>query len=104
MEAKHTPGPWVANGGRTILADERLRVGDLSEWTRVATVEMMYNPERASANAALIAAAPELLSALVALFAECTMVARYGGEAYNQPAATAAIEAGRAAIAKAEGR
>jgi len=55
-------------------------------------------------NATLIAAAPDMYEALVALFAECTMVNRYGGDAYNQPAADAAINAARAALTRAEGR
>jgi hypothetical protein len=54
-------------------------------------------------NARLIAAAPDLLDALEELFAQCAMVNKYGGTAYNQKEATAAIEAGRAAIAKAQG-
>jgi len=55
------------------------------------------------ANAELIAAAPDLLAALEDLFAQCTMVHRYGGSICNQKKADAAIAAGMAAIREAKG-
>jgi hypothetical protein len=59
--------------------------------------------EVSAANARLIAAAPELLSALESLFEHCSMVHKRWGDGSNQKEADAAIEAARAAIAKAEG-
>ncbi len=59
--------------------------------------------EQGEANARLIAAAPDLLAALVALFENCAMPHKYWGEGCNQKEADAAKEAGRAAIAKATG-
>ena len=55
-------------------------------------------------DAALVAAAPELLDALKGLFEHCAMIHRVWGDGSNQKEADAAIAAGKAAIAKAEGR
>jgi hypothetical protein len=60
--------------------------------------------DAARANARLIAAAPEMLEALTALYEHCAMVHKHWGEGCNQKQADAAIAAGLAAIAKAEGR
>jgi hypothetical protein len=57
-----------------------------------------------AANACLIAAAPEMLEALKALFENCEMVHRHWGEGDNTKEADAAIRNARAAITKAEGR
>jgi len=55
-----------------------------------------------STDAPVLAAAPELLEALKALFEHCEMVHNRWGEDSNLTEANAAIAAGRAAIAKAE--
>lgn len=52
--------------------------------------------------ARLIAAAPELLTAIEAMFKECSMIHKYGGEGCNSKQADAAVRAGREAIAKAK--
>lgn len=52
MSAKHTPGPWGIEGGTTIWAGDEL----------VAGAAVMRMPH--AANAALIAAAPDLARAL----------------------------------------
>lgn len=62
--AKHTPGPWRADR-RSILSGEGLTLRCLAEVLSGAT----DSPEEADANQTLIAAAPELLSALRALLA-----------------------------------
>lgn len=88
----HTPGPWKATdkvGNNIFHIDASTRGG----------VAFCDN----EANAALIAAAPDLLEAMEALFKECAMVHKYGGEIYNQKEADAAIQAAKAAIAKAKG-
>lgn len=52
---KHTPGPWeVAANGTTVLDAENRKVAD--------TVTDGWNNERHRADAAFIAAAPELLA------------------------------------------
>ena len=56
MCGKHTPGPWIARMNCDVIAGER-RVADcMTGWLR-----------ESRANARLIAAAPELYEALVAL-------------------------------------
>jgi hypothetical protein len=52
----------------------------------------------------MIAACPDLLEALKALYEHCCMIHKYWGDGCNQREADAAIVAGLAAIAKAEGR
>jgi hypothetical protein len=59
--------------------------------------------EELKANARLIAAAPELLEALEALFEHCAMIHSKWGDGDNTREAHEAISAGRAAIAKAKG-
>lgn len=53
--------------------------------------------------ARLIAAAPDLLASLEALFEHCAMVHKHWGDGSNQKEADAAIKAGRAALQKARG-
>lgn len=55
----------------------------------------------AKANARLIAAAPDLLVAMKAMFEHCAMVHKHWGDGCNQKQADAAIKAGHDAIAKA---
>jgi hypothetical protein len=69
MSTKHTPGPWEANQ----WYDEETGV---SGWSFSAGGYLLPlsaletdDPEEAEANARLIAAAPELLKALIALHA-----------------------------------
>lgn len=88
FENAHTPGPWFyddsINGLLTIN----------SEHAQVASITCI--DAKAITNARLIAAAPEMLSALQRLFEEC---------AINQirRAEVGPIEQARAAIAKATG-
>lgn len=44
----------------------------------------------------------DLLVAMKAMFKECAMIHKYGGDCYNGKQAAAAIKAGRDAMAKAE--
>lgn len=113
----HTPGPWVvkldhrgyvANVGTAGSDDVPGAVG--STLFRLASFRIPSSPET-HANAALIASAPDLLDALRALTA---FAATHTGEGatpeegrlldgYGEGVAHA-VAAGRAAIARAEGR
>lgn len=98
-ETKHTPGPWriIINRHPLDFTIAGSLPGDHYR-LQVATVQGLKASE---ANAKLIAAAPELLAALVALFENCSMIHKYWGENCNSEQAQAAMEAGRAAISKA---
>jgi len=62
MTSKHTQGPWIAKGMDVIK--DRSELGPKC-WEQIASCSAPdKNFERASANAALIAAAPDLLEAL----------------------------------------
>ena len=91
---KHTPGPWEYKfdmAGHDVRAKSKLiaALGVLPEITQ---------------NGHLIAAAPDMLEALKGLFEHCAMVHKHWGDGDNTKQADAAIKAGEAAIAKAEGR
>lgn len=95
MTTKHTPGPWYEHSHRQIgpAAGIVCEVWSAIGWGNVAINE-------ADANVRLIAAAPDLLEALILLEAE--MVASGNAQATDfgwKPA----IEKTRAAIAKATG-
>jgi hypothetical protein len=92
-ETKHTPGPWTAEMGAGKGAWVK---GSTGEWSALACGD---TDESANANAALIAAAPDLLSACRAALAafdgsNIRIAAEYVG----------AVGELRDAIAKAEGR
>lgn len=91
-EAKHAPGHWVIrNTGRD--PDVFTAAGDL--------VCSVYTDENAEADARLIAAAPDLLEALVLLEREMVLSGNAGSEDYGWKPA---IKKTRAAISRAEGR
>jgi hypothetical protein len=85
----HTPGPWRIDS-KTRFGDYTIAAGD-----SVKTCEFIAKTQN-EANAQLIAAAPDLLAALIA------MINRYGDKS-EHPFCDASISA-RAALAKAEGR
>lgn len=90
--SKHTPGPWVAT-------DKIVHLPDFAESGRIAIViNDPEFPERSLANARLIAAAPDLLSALTMVLA-----ASHGRGQDGKQAMEIALDAARAAIAKATG-
>lgn len=82
-EAKHTPGPWAV-AGRLIVSAKHGSIGAVDD-----------GQPNVEANARLIAAAPDLLAALKAL---------YGTEPGNSIERGQAIAMAECAIAKAEGR
>lgn len=100
METKHTPGPWKLSesASRVILGK--------SEHSGLMGVCVMQNAqsEHYDANARLIAAAPDMLTALEELFKHCAMIHKYGGEASNVREADRAQQLALAAIAKARGK
>ena len=93
-KTKHTPGPWrIGDAGMTIFGPPN---GNPAPEV-IATL-------RKKTNGPLIAAAPELLKALKALYEHCAMVHKHWGDGSNQREADNAIKSGFTAIAKAEGR
>ena len=90
--SKHTPGPWSFWADRNM----RLQVGPSPNYT---VAKMMVTPiEGQQANASLLAAAPELLDALVQMVSVFLDTEGRHGESEND-----AMDAARAAIAKATG-
>lgn len=97
MNAKHTPGPWHVQN----RPPDSYKVGTVA--TTVAWVDFWKEPTcskgeksvaEQQANAALIAAAPELLEA-------CRELLKYGSFAKNGEQAEFAAQKALAAIAKA---
>lgn len=102
-EPKYTPGPWKAGliGGPSGL---RPAIYGEKHGEQIADMSADLIPEdENNANARLIAAAPELLEALQALFEHCAMTHKHWGENSNLKESNAAQEAARAAISKALG-
>ncbi len=98
MTGKHTPAPWVM-----VEADDGVEIGE-GQWIGpddgftgyfIATVWGGHDGEMT--NARLIAAAPDLLKALVDLLQVNDGIPMLGVEASRR------IDAARAAIAKAKG-
>jgi len=62
MESKHTPGPWDTQHTATLeWAQQSVVYAEGQEWA----VALVYDGEHHEANAALIAAAPDMYEALV---------------------------------------
>lgn len=100
-EARHTPGPWNAQGFRVREAHRDFSHGIWKEGVRLALVNCrpLRNRSEEEANARLIAAAPDLLAALRLA---CLVMAKGNGLSYQDR--REAHEACINAIAKAEGR
>ena len=90
-----TPGPWAVVGNRTKYVEARLISGLIQEVAACGptAADKGYGPQQ-EANARLIAAAPDLLEALIEL-ADC------GAEAWGED--RPCVKWARAAIAKATG-
>lgn len=108
--SSHTPGPWTYEGDHTHRQFNVRMLGHLTgvrdEAKHICTINnlpthILANRDAATAeaNAALIAAAPELLSALEEMQALFGDHMQYDDEGYE----TAAILNAQAAIAKARG-
>lgn len=105
MHHNHTPGPWYV---KTVATDtpelpgseQHATVAHQPTGSLVAIVSLKGMAAVDNANAALIAAAPELLEALREVVAEATAFEEKRG----YPMARPWVRLARAAIAKAEGR
>ena len=95
MESKHTPGPWCISRDGTPDYAPQYTVYDEEPGDRVATAFV------SEANAALIAAAPELLEALEEAHNALELFA--SDESQSGQIAVFAVMKARAAIAKASG-
>lgn len=89
--SKHTPGPWHVELGGFVYSKTK-KVADVGLNGGYFASRISAEPER-TANARLIAAAPELLEALEALLAD--------HEKYCEHGSFESADAARAAIAKA---
>lgn len=88
MTTQHTSGPWIVKGGNVIENESGVNIA--KAW--------MTDREEECANARLISAAPELLSALKEM-----MSVFQDHEQYDEESAEV-VSVSRAAIAKAEGK
>ena len=94
----HTPGPWGCHSTSNHAHDYRITHAN---GTSIPVVSEANDHSEQRATAHLIAASPDLLAALEALFEHCAMVHKHWGEDSNSKQADAAQKAARAAIAKA---
>lgn len=107
-KAQHTPGPWTTfpQHFSTVPDGEDPDTYVGANGKAVCTVSTWgadyANDTEAQANARLIAAAPEMLEALRALFDHCAMVHKHWGENSNQREADEAISAARALLQRFE--
>jgi len=96
-KAKHTPGPWViyaGNEGKPVIHSPEYEKNAGGGIIGIAVLQTVGEESQRQANAALIAAAPELMNA-------CQMaVNEMPGNEQGQKIASML----RAAIAKAEGK
>ena len=115
MSEQHTPGPWGVydypeyKGPKTRF---QIRANHPRMDGAIIAVNSTYgehvgacylSEKEIKANAAIIAAAPDLLAALEGLVEQCAMVHKHWGDGANGKESDAAQAAGRAAIAKARG-
>lgn len=90
--SKHTPGPWIVNHESSDVGELKLSVEAGDEYFIAQVDEGMHQ----QGNARLIAAAPELLSALKDIIGWVP-----GAASWHTDAPIKAVERARAAIAKA---
>lgn len=63
--SKHTPGPWSVSEFKKIFSTNPMVTRGVGYYVHVATVESQPLDQTEDANAALIAAAPDMLAELV---------------------------------------
>ena len=93
--SKHTPGPWKVRNVREVFCGNK-RICHVNAASR-EPLSIKDDWDVAAANARLIAAAPDLLEALLRTCAALESVS------YSDPSIASAINTARAAIAKATG-
>lgn len=98
-ESKHTPGPWEHAHTATPDYARKSIVYAPSEGGR--DLALVYASEHHDADAALIAAAPDMLAALTEMVAEWDTSDDYASASHRIEMYTVAIEQARAAIEKA---
>lgn len=96
MSTKHTPGPWLRN----VRSQGRYPVIYAGRNTHVAVAQQMATPDETEANIDLIAAAPEILEALMELE---RIVSAHPSFQNEWTHAASVIGSARAAIVKATG-
>ena len=94
MKTDHTPGPWTIQHGHSS------RVYLINSPRGHAVGEIVYTDTRNPADAQLIAAAPDLLEALLELIAEADAPINWSG---HQAPNTEGFQRARAAVYKAIG-
>lgn len=102
MKTKHTPGPWrTVIGGETIAVTTSNEAPKQAGICRILNKSVAYEAGEGEANAALIAAAPDMLAALESFASSyhAWIKSRPGAEGLMD----AAMNAAHAAICKAEG-
>jgi hypothetical protein len=100
VKALHSPGPWTAEGPDEIFGDYNIHEPGVRAAIG-AVVSNLRPPEEVAANARLVVAAPDLLSALgdaIEALAMCEPRTPHGAGCSSR-----ALLAGRAAMAKALG-
>jgi len=106
-DPKHTPGPWNVKNGQIyedvdgqpwvagIFGPKGPSIAHVQSYPQGVDGDWIYSNEQAMADAALIASAPDLLSA-------CELAAKYWDGEYNHDQSHV-VRALSAAIAKAKG-
>lgn len=105
QESKHTPkevADFILDEVLNPFTESSLYEDYQEDWEANHDDKDLFN-DRYDEAIRLIAAAPDMLEALEALFKNCSMIHNTWGDGCNQREADAAIAAGRAAIAKAKG-
>jgi hypothetical protein len=101
----HTPGPWTTN--RTRDDDGNRSIGTTRGALALLVVDGGYTASEQTANARLIAAAPDLLEELIAAQAAIAMVyagrKNWHGHLATLETVSSAMKSARAEIAKAGG-
>jgi hypothetical protein len=90
-ESKYTPGPWIASGDSKYIDSDDGWIAEVNSWPTSPVKQVPEGSEKHQANARLIAAAPDLLDALLEIVAR------------NEIQNWFNLDQARAAIAKAKG-
>lgn len=99
--SKHTPGPWaVVEFKKIVSQNPNVKAGCVDHYELVAIVQPQPEHEHLDANAALIAAAPDMFAALSDLVVAIERAAENGIDMTGHVGLGAAF----AAIRKAQGR